>query len=84
MTEINKQVGYIKLNNGREFVMRESHRANLRERVYMYRLLIRVAKEAENDDRPNWLRLRWLMWTHFLKPSTKACYYEEVTPGVFS
>lgn len=75
-----KPIGYMRIKD-REYRLVESHVASLSERIHMYQLLMSVAKEAQNDDRPNWLRLRLMLWWGvILKPNSKACSYERIWP----
>lgn len=75
-----KTIGYMRIKD-REYRLVESHIANLSERIYMYQLLMSIAKEAENDDRPNiWKVRRMLLWGVILKPNSKACSYERIWP----
>lgn len=74
-----KVVGYMKITDGQEFLLRESHIASWSERLMMYQLFMSIYKEAKNDDRPNpWQVRKMLLWSLVLKPTAKACSYERI------
>jgi len=80
-----KVIGYMKIKD-QEFLLRESHVANLAERLFMYRLLMGIGKEAAAEDPkanvPVWKLRRMLIWGVILKPNSKACSYEKIVNEV--
>jgi len=77
-----KVIGYMKIKD-QEFRLRESHVANLAERLFMYNLLMSITKEADeqgNTNFPLWKMRLKLIWDIILKPNSKACSYERINP----